>query len=549
MIGEFAGKLDDVIRACGYTTESYQLVGSQGLKALDPASAATMISDAGYDLIMVNLPHLREERSEADMHIVKNMAAIMRRQLDDGRALIVYGQDCAYAWQCAEFTAIISDSSLHHARFRWCNIVARSQATQYKSIRSVTRVASSMQLWAGPLDADHWCTCHPSAHVSAKHLVGGCGNAKLRNQCWAEVAHYLIKLANSGVPLSPHTRRWGARPELHLQQTKVRTVQDAPKEVKQRKPGRATDVAEEAIKWTPGHDHDRVALQRLPVPNEEARSTNEKRHPTEAHGAGDAHANASPARPTSRGGSPLSMRDPVPPGDAPGGRTQRHLEGSSSQSRRSAGGVQALAATTLVACLTPGDAAEVRVTIAFSDPAPYESRAWVLMITLAVLLVSVALWSAMPRLTWSHLKTFLRSLRGSAAHCREPTETVGMVQRVDIDIGEVDEGSEDTGWEVLSGDGDDASSRRTEAMSVSSGAPAPANIRWTGGAAAQSGRRGAAEKASARRIAPRLAESKRFDAATDPLSPAQAWLQDFLMKFLRDQLRAEFKRGATLLLA
>ena len=45
-----------------------------------------------------------------------------------------------------------------------------------------------------------------------------------------------------------------------------------------------------------------------------------------------------------------------------------------------------------------------------------------------------------------------------------------------------------------------------------------------------------------RRIAPRFAESLRLDAATDPLSPSQAWLQDFLMKFLRDQLRAELKR-------
>ena len=37
VIGEFAGKLDDVIRACGYTTGTYQLVSSQGLQALDPA--------------------------------------------------------------------------------------------------------------------------------------------------------------------------------------------------------------------------------------------------------------------------------------------------------------------------------------------------------------------------------------------------------------------------------------------------------------------------------------------------------------------------------
>ena len=103
-----------------------------------------MISDARYDLIMVNLPHLREERSEADIFIVKSMAAIMRRQLADGRALIVYGPDGGHAWQCAEFTAIFGDSGLHHARLRWCNIVARSQATQHKSIRSMTRVISSM---------------------------------------------------------------------------------------------------------------------------------------------------------------------------------------------------------------------------------------------------------------------------------------------------------------------------------------------------------------------------------------------------------------------
>ena len=126
---------------------------------------------------------------------VKSMAAIMKRQLDDGRALIVYGLDCAHAWQCAEFTAIFGDSSLHHTRLRWCNIIARSQATQHKSIRSVTRVVSSMQLWAGPPDAEHWCTCHRSEHVSAKHIIGRGSNAKLLNQCWAEVAHYLIKLA------------------------------------------------------------------------------------------------------------------------------------------------------------------------------------------------------------------------------------------------------------------------------------------------------------------------------------------------------------------
>ena len=48
--------------------------------------------------------------------------------------------------------------------------------------------------------------------------------------------------------------------------------------------------------------------------------------------------------------------------------------------------------------------------------------------------------------------------------------------------------------------------------------------------------------APVRKVAPCLADSKRLDSATEPLSPPQAWLQDFLMKFLRDELRAELKR-------
>ena len=77
-------------------------------------------------------------------------------------------------------------------------------------------MVSSMPLWAGPRGAEHRCSCNQAQHASAKDIIDGVSNAKLHDQCWAEVAHYLIKLANSGVPLSPRTRRWGARPELHF---------------------------------------------------------------------------------------------------------------------------------------------------------------------------------------------------------------------------------------------------------------------------------------------------------------------------------------------
>ena len=56
-------------------------------------------------------------------------------------------------------------------------------------------------------------------------------------------------------------------------------------------------------------------------------------------------------------------------------------------------------------------------------------------------------------------------------------------------------------------------------------------------------RAGEAARASARQVAPRLADSLRLDAVTVPLSPAEEWLEDFLMKqFSRDALRAELKR-------
>ena len=56
-------------------------------------------------------------------------------------------------------------------------------------------------------------------------------------------------------------------------------------------------------------------------------------------------------------------------------------------------------------------------------------------------------------------------------------------------------------------------------------------------------RAGEAARASARQVAPRLADSRRLDAVTVPLSPAEEWLEEFLMmQFSRDALRAELKR-------
>ena len=113
-----------------------------------------------------------------------------------------------------------------------------------------------------------------------------------------------------------------------------------------------------------------------------------------------------------------------------------------------------------------------------------------------------------------------------------------MVQRADIDTNDVDEGSDEIGWGVLNGEDDDTPNRQTGVIATDAGrrsaagdadpfAPPVPRL-------AAATRAGETRTAPARSIAPRLAESLRLDAATEPLSPAQAWLQDFLLKFLRN---------------
>ena len=51
-----------------------------------------------------------------------------------------------------------------------------------------------------------------------------------------------------------------------------------------------------------------------------------------------------------------------------------------------------------------------------------------------------------------------------------------------------------------------------------------------------------AARASARQVAPRLEDSLRLDAVTVPLSPAEKWLEDFVMLFRCDALQIELKR-------
>lgn len=187
----------------------------------------------------------------------------------------------------------------------------------------------------------------------------------------------------------------------------------------------------------------------------------------------------------------------------------------------------ALAATTLAAFFALGDAAEVTVKISYPDRDAGSTAALVLVATLVTLAVSMLVWMVLRR--------------SASSTTRTSTSTTTAEQDVVNDNEEID----GNGWEVLTGDDDEED--------TTAGAPAVGghgrSAEGQAGSSAASGERpavarraGEAARASARQVAPRLADSLRLDAVTVPLSPAEKWLEDFVMLFRRDALRTELKR-------
>ena len=161
----------------------------------------------------------------------------------------------------------------------------------------------------------------------------------------------------------------------------------------------------------------------------------------------------------------------------------------------------ALAATTLAAFFAPGDAAEVTVKISYPDRDAGSTAARVLVATLVTLAVSVLVWMVLRR--------------SASSTTRTSTSTTTAEQDVVNDNEEIDGNN---GWEVLTGDDDEED--------TTAGAPAVGgherSAEGQAGSSAASRERpavarraGEAARASARQVAPRLADSRRLDAVTN----------------------------------
>ena len=250
----------------------------------------------------------------------------------------------------------------------------------------------------------------------------------------------------------------------------------------------------------------------------------------------------------------------------------------------------ALTATTLAAFFALGDAAEVTVKISYPDRDAGSTAARVLVATLVTLAVSMLVWMVLRRSASSTTRTSTSTT----------TAEQDVVNEKEIDGWEVltsDDDEEDT---TAGQAGSSAASRERPAVARRAGGVRVVpwikcsqctagymylecprcgaevcrscssrcercqmeecnhcglshdfRCRWrrvANGDAARSSDESTrfegfeAARASARQVAPRLEDSLRLDAITVPLSPAEKWLEGFVLLFCRDALRIELKR-------
>ena len=253
----------------------------------------------------------------------------------------------------------------------------------------------------------------------------------------------------------------------------------------------------------------------------------------------------------------------------------------------------ALAATTLAAFFALGDAAEVTVKISYPDRDAGSTAALVLVATLVTLAVSMLVWMVLRRSASSTTRT-------STSTTTAEQDVVNDNDQIDDNGWEVLTGDDDEEDTTAGQAGSSAASRERPAVARRAGGVRVVpwikcsqctagymylecprcgaevcrscssrcercqmeecnrcglghdfRCRWrrvANGDAARSSDESTrfegfeAARASARQVAPRLEDSLRLDAVTVPLSPAEEWLEDFVMLFRCDALRIELKR-------
>ena len=222
LFGDYSHEMAGVVQDSGYRTGNVQLFQRSALARSHAKREIKRIDLEKPDLLFVNL-FVNRVDSKQIAKAVQFLTVIMERQLAGGRQLLIYGHDVTGAWMDSHLAPLLQDSRMLETRFRWCNLVG-PMMTGGPGFRSVVKVFSDIRLWDGPPGADQICDHPRGDHASYEDHLAGPGNYKPRLQIWQGITYYLMVLVNSGGPLRPQTRPWGARPELQWRELQRKTM-------------------------------------------------------------------------------------------------------------------------------------------------------------------------------------------------------------------------------------------------------------------------------------------------------------------------------------
>ena len=182
------------------------------LLSSDAPREDTLAADHLFVLLPRSMTCSTQHDGDVEARCRRLIVRLLRSQLESGRQAVCYGSAVSPVWSSEEFAEILKDPRLHQTRLRWCQLGARDPATGL-GFRLVTRLLSTMELWAGDPARSAHCRCADHLALTDVPQDGGKAARYLSIQ-WRVMHFSILSLALGGRPLRPEAKREGTRPKI-----------------------------------------------------------------------------------------------------------------------------------------------------------------------------------------------------------------------------------------------------------------------------------------------------------------------------------------------
>ena len=214
LIGDFINDMNVAAYVAGIsplTTRTYSKLLSS-----DAPREDTLAADHLFVLLPRSTTCSTQHAGDVAARCRRLIVRLLMSQLESGRQAVCYGSAVSPVWSSEEFAQILKDPRLHDTRLRWCQLGAKDPVTGL-GFRLVTRLLSTMELWAGDPAISAHCRCSDHATLDTVPQDGGKAARYLSLQ-WRVMHFSILSLAISSRPLRPEIRE-GTRPKWSKEKT------------------------------------------------------------------------------------------------------------------------------------------------------------------------------------------------------------------------------------------------------------------------------------------------------------------------------------------